>query len=144
MEETTLTNAQAVREFFNALDRKDLDAASSNWAVNHQLYFPSGGTPMNTEVHKGMSQMFMTGFPDFKHEIQDTLESGNKVVARGFFTGTHLGEFNGIPATGKTVRVSWIDISEFDSDGKVVNEWIEMDSTGMLQQLGLMPSPTDN
>ena len=73
--------------------------------------------------------------------ILDTIEAGNKVVLRGVFTGTHTGTFNGIPATGKSIRASWIDISEFDSNGKVLNEWVEIDSVGMMQQLGVIPAP---
>ena len=144
METITTSKAKTIKDFFTALDRKDLETGSSYWAPQHQMYFPSGGTPINRDVHKGMSQMFMTGFPDFKHEIQDMIEAGNKVVSRGFFTGTHKGAFNGIPATGKKVRVSWIDISEFDSNGKILNEWVEMDSVGMMQQLGVVPSPPSN
>jgi steroid delta-isomerase-like uncharacterized protein len=138
MDTLTQSNTKTMIGFFQSLDRKDIAAASSIWAPNHQLFFPSNGAPINCDAHKGMSQMFMTGFPDFKHEIQDVIESVNKVVLRGYFTGTHKGEFNGIPATGKSVKVSWIDITEFDNDGKVLKEWIEMDSAGMMQQLGIV------
>jgi steroid delta-isomerase-like uncharacterized protein len=137
METLTKSNKKTVTDFFQSLDRKDIASAGNIWAANHQLFFPSNGKPMNRDAHKGMSQMFMSGFPDFKHEIQDVIESANKVVTRGYFTGTHKGEFNGIPATGKSVTVSWIDIIEFDNDGKVLKEWIEMDSAGMMQQLGV-------
>lgn len=82
----------------------------------------------------------MSAFPDFAHQIEDVIENGNKVVLRGIFTGTHKGTFNGIAATNKSVSASWIDISEYDTEGKVINEWVELDTMGMMQQLGVIPA----
>ena len=52
-------------------------------------------------------------------DAEDVLASGDKVVARVRATGTHEGEFMGMPATGKSVDVQLIDIMRFDEDGLV-------------------------
>src|SRR5256885_5459391 len=119
METLVISNTATMKEFFKTLDKKDLVAATGFWAADHQMHCPSTGPGMNRDMHKGMSQMFMTGFPDYIHVIEDIFETGYKVMTRGYFTGTHKGSFMNIPATGRSVKVSWIDISEFDNDGKV-------------------------
>ena len=68
------------------------------------------------------------------------LGEGDKVVTRGTFTGTHQGEFNGIPATGKKVKVSYCDIWRVEN-GKCVENWVQMDMVGLMQQLGVIPAP---
>ncbi|MFD8780134.1 ester cyclase [Streptomyces sp. NPDC057889] len=51
--------------------------------------------------------------------------------------GTHLGPLMGRPATGKKVSYRGMQISRFDSDGKLVERWGSSDELGMLRQLGL-------
>src|SRR5207247_1309127 len=58
-------------------------------------------------------------FPDYHTEVQDLIAEGDRVVARITAHGTHCGEFLGIPATGKRVAVSGIDIIRFEG-GKAV------------------------
>ncbi len=60
-------------------------------------------------------------------------------MARVTFQGTHSGEFQGIPATGKQVSMQVIDILRIEN-GKVVERWGLSDQVGMMQQLGVMPS----
>ena len=56
------------------------------------------------------------------------------------FRGTHKGDFQGIPPTSKQVTVTAITIERVVG-GKIVEHWIEMDALGMMQQLGVVPSP---
>ena len=56
-------------------------------------------------------------------------------MARCTATGTHHGEYMGVPATGKKVKFSWITIYRI-ADGKVAEEWLVFDQLGLLQQLG--------
>ena len=71
-------------------------------------------------------------------EIDDLLAEGDKVVARITMTGTHHGDFMGVPASGRRISVPVIDIVRFDGD-KMVEHWGLMDSMAMMQQLGAMP-----
>jgi predicted ester cyclase len=70
--------------------------------------------------------------------LEDEIAEGDKVITRGYFSGTHQGEFQGIPPTGKQIKVSYIDIWRVEN-GKLVENWIQMDMVGLLQQLGVIP-----
>jgi len=139
MSTTTISNVERAIQFFNALDERNIDFAKKCWADDHQMHFPSGAPGLNKEVHEGFTRAFLEAFPDIEHVVEDIIESGQKVILRGYFTGTHQGNFNGIPPTNKKVKASWIDIMEFNSQGQVQNEWVEVDMVGVMQQLGVVP-----
>ncbi len=68
------------------------------------------------------------------------IAEGDKVVTRHTLTGTHQGEFMGVPATGKGVKVTGMWIHRL-AGGKIVEgrEWGVWDALGMMQQLGVVP-----
>ena len=72
-------------------------------------------------------------------DAEDVLSSGDKVVARARATGTHQGELMGIPATGKSIDVQFVDIIRFGDDGLAREHWGVFDSMTMMQQLGVVP-----
>ena len=69
--------------------------------------------------------------------VEDVVDGGDKVVARVRFTGTHEGDFMGMPATGKAVDVQVIDIMRFADDGLAHEHWGVFDQMAMMQQLGV-------
>ena len=79
--------------------------------------------------------MYRVAFPDLRFNVEDALPSGDKVVMRGTATGTHEGEFMGIPPTGKSVDVPLIDIIRFADDGLAHEHWGLFDAMTMMQQL---------
>ena len=83
---------------------------------------------------------FQTAFPDFHSTVEDQIAEGDKVVTRWRMRGTHEGEFRGIAPTGNKLDITGIGIFRF-SDGKVVESWDNFDQLGMMQQLGVVPSP---
>jgi steroid delta-isomerase-like uncharacterized protein len=78
-------------------------------------------------------------FPDLYFSIEDMIAEDDKVVTRYVFSGTHLGEFWGIPATGKSVKVKAIWIHRL-ANGKIVEgrDWGVIDVYDMMKQLGAM------
>ena len=88
---------------------------------------------------KQLFHMYRGAFPDLCMEVQDVLVSGDKAVARVRATGTHQGEFLGMPATGKSVDVQLIDITRFGDDGLAHEHWGVFDALAMMQQLGAIP-----
>ncbi len=84
--------------------------------------------------------MLRAAFPDLHVTAEDIIAEGDKVVVRGTISGTHKGEFMGIPATGKEGRVTGISTFRL-ADGKVCEGWAESDSLGLLIQLGLAKPP---
>lgn len=97
------------------------------------------------EIHgpDGTRQHFTTlrnAFPDLKFTIEDHIAEGDRVVTRWVARGTHKGEFQGIPPTGKQVTLSGIDIDRI-AGGKIVECWMNLDELGLLQQLGVIEAP---
>lgn len=88
-----------------------------------------------------MFRMHKAAFPDLRMEAEDVLMSGDKAVARVRATGTHQGEFMGMPATGRSVDVQLIDIIRFGEDGLAREHRGVFDGLGMLQQFGAIPAP---
>jgi steroid delta-isomerase-like uncharacterized protein len=81
---------------------------------------------------------YLTAFPDGKITIDDQLAEGDLVTSRWTGRGIHQGDLMGIPPTGKQVTVTGITISRV-KDGKVVEEWTNWDTLGLLQQVGVVP-----
>jgi steroid delta-isomerase-like uncharacterized protein len=81
-----------------------------------------------------------SAFPDARVNIEDVFTAADKVVCRFVMTGTHQGNFNGIPATGKPIALSGISILRF-ANGKCVERWSQADFLGLLAQLGALPGP---
>lgn len=77
-----------------------------------------------------------------KFTIEDVVAEGDRVVVRWTNNGTHVGEFLGIPPTGRSFRIAGIDIHRLEN-GRLAEHWHVVDQLTMLQQLGLLPSPQD-
>ncbi len=84
--------------------------------------------------------MMFAGFPDLRWTLHDTLVEGDRVMGFSTWTGTHEGEFMGIPATGRTATIEAWTIDRF-RDGIFVESRIIMDVAGLLGQLGVLPAP---
>ena len=78
-------------------------------------------------------------FPDSKWSIEEQIVEDNKVLTRFIWSGTHQGEFLGIPPTNRVVRVWGMVIDRFEGR-KVKSTRILLDMLGMMQQLGVIPA----
>ena len=120
------------------------------WQVNGDLNTVDQVIAPNWENHDGSTQgyegfkqltmAFRSAFPGFQTEIEDMLAEGDKVAARLHFRGTNSGSFQGMPPTGKTVEFIATGIFRV-VDGRVTDNWVNMDILGLLQQLGVAPAP---
>lgn len=79
-----------------------------------------------------------TGFPDMIWTVHEQIAEGEKIVTRFTWTGTHKGDFMGIPPTNKTVEV-WGVVIDAVKNKLFAESRIIIDSIGLLQQLGVMP-----
>jgi steroid delta-isomerase-like uncharacterized protein len=133
-------NKQLVRQFFEASDRQDaemMDQLVSS--TNYSLHF-SGMPPMNWNTNKEQFLApFNKAFPDLRRNIVDMVAEGDKVAVSINVTGTYKGEFQGIPATGKQVSFTAMDILTI-IDGKITEEWATADMMGLMQQIGAIPA----
>jgi steroid delta-isomerase-like uncharacterized protein len=134
---STEENKELVRRGLAAMTSGNLDQLSEILAPDVVNYsFPDA---RGREAFLQVMGMFLTAFPDMIMHMEDSIAEGDKVATRGYFTGTHMGNIMGIPATGKSVKVSYTDIWAI-KDGKAAENWVQMDTLGMMQQLGVAPS----
>ena len=129
---------QMVEEIFNRGNMSRADEFLAADFVEREELPP--GMPPGREGVKLMTTMFRSAFPDFKATIDDLIAEGDKVAIRMTWSGTHKGEFMGIPPTGKSVSFGVFDVIRI-AGGKFVEHWGLMDSMAMMQQLGAMPAP---
>lgn len=118
-----------------------IDKFYSKDLVDHHL--PSGYPPGNDGKRKLVRDL-LEAFPDFHITLDDLIvekiDEAHKIVERFTIEGTHLGEYRGIPATGKYFKTNGISICKF-VDGLEVEHWAVVDDLDMLEQLGVTSSP---
>ena len=98
------------------------------------------GVPPTREGFKQSTIALKKAFPDLHYTIDDSLETGDRIVHRLTASGTMKGDFMGIPATGK--RATWTEIHIGRvANGRLAEHWGIVDQLGMLVQLGVVPAP---
>ncbi len=98
------------------------------------------GFPPTKDGTLAFFRALITAFPDMRMNLEDLVASEDKTVARAKITGTHEGEFMGVPPTGTRVEVQLIDIMRFDGAGLVCEHWGVADMLSLMQQLGVVPA----
>jgi predicted ester cyclase len=125
------------RKMVELVDRQDWVATTELVAPNARAYI--GSQIFDREGWRGMGQMFYAAFPDARHEVHAVHVAGEYATLLARFTGTHKGDFMGIPATGKQVSFSVIHVDRV-VDGRVLEHRGEFDTAGLLQQLAPAPA----
>jgi steroid delta-isomerase-like uncharacterized protein len=125
-----------VEEVQNNKDWDVFDELNADDFVNHSA---PPGVPSDREGGKLFLAGFMNAFPDCQFTIDDMIAEGDQVVTKKTFTGTHTEELNGIPPTGKSVTLQFVDIMRV-REGQIVEHWLVMDQLSFMQQLGVLPS----
>jgi steroid delta-isomerase-like uncharacterized protein len=147
MPTTTLpTSTDAIKALANrftdeVLNGRDLGPALTELVAEDFLEenpLPGQG-PGRAGLADVLNAMF-TGFPDLYWDVHDLVAEGDQIVTYSHWSGTHRGEFLGIPATGRSVSVeAWT--KDRYADGRLVRSRIIMDVIGLLTQLGVVPPP---
>jgi steroid delta-isomerase-like uncharacterized protein len=134
-------NKAIVRRFFELFSQGDLESIGRELlSPDIVAYFPGMPGPLNLESYRQVGLMFRSAFPDIQDTVEDQIAEGDKVVTRITSRGTHEGELMGIPATGKRYTITAIVIDRI-IEGRIVERWAQFDQLGMLQQLGVVPTP---
>jgi steroid delta-isomerase-like uncharacterized protein len=131
-------NKQVVRQLFEATDQHDIERMEQLISSTKYLFHFSGMPPMDWNTTKQFSTALARSFPDLRHEIVDMVAEGDKVAIHLNVTGTHKGELQGIPPTGKKVTFDAMDFITL-IDGKISEEWLNADMMGLMQQIGAIP-----
>lgn len=123
-------------EAFNAQDWKTERALRG---ANFKAYMSGNREPLDYEAWSGFMQSFTTAFPDARIDIEECVAEGEHVVTRWTLSGTHRGEFQGVPASGRAVRIPGIEFNRV-ADGRLVDHWSQFDLVALLGQIGAMPA----
>ena len=128
-------NKALVRAYFEAIDTGDAAIISRFLApdyVEHAGAFPNL-RPGIDGVHD-VFRLSNAAFTNFRHVIEDQVAEGDRVVTRVTATGDHVGDYWGVPATGKTVSMEGIAIHRI-ADGLIAEHWGKSDLYGLLQRM---------
>jgi len=124
-----------VNEGINSKDMAIFDDLIAPEFEHRTMHLPKPGPA----GFRALVQSFHDAFPDMHIEVQHTIGEGDMVGTWGIMTGTNKGSFMGMPATGRKINIQYIDMWRL-KDGKAVENWVQMDNTALMQQLGVMPS----
>ncbi|MDY6835131.1 MAG: ester cyclase [Chloroflexota bacterium] len=137
VEENKAMMRRLIEEF---IDKGDMAVADELIATDFINHIVPPGMMCDRESLKQSIADSRSAFPDLHVTLEDLIAEGDKSVARVRIRGTHLGDFMGIPATGKQIDVPGITILRF-VEGKVVERWNINDDLGFMRQLGVIPTP---
>jgi steroid delta-isomerase-like uncharacterized protein len=133
-------NAAVIRRFIDEiLNQGRFEVANEIVAEDFVELDPLPGQQQGRQGLVDVLKMLRTAFPDIHWNVEETIVEGEKVVSRFTWTGTQQGEFLGIPATSRCVSVKGVVIDRV-VNGKMTDSRILMDTMGMMQQLGVIPS----
>jgi steroid delta-isomerase-like uncharacterized protein len=133
------TVALAWIDAFNARE----DAAEAAARTADYLAHPPDSiqtTALDSDAWVEFLGVFVEGFPDLHLDVLDSSADEGRVAHRILFTGTHPGPFRGLPATGRRVRFSGLEINRM-LDGRIAEHWFQLDSVTLFEQLGLRVVP---
>ena len=139
----TETNKALSRRFLEEVfNQGKLDVLDEITAKDHVNSGPGTlpGLPAGPEGNKHLVTVYRNAFPDIHFTVDEQIAEGDKVVTRWTGHGTHQGELLGIPATGKSSTVTGIAVDRI-VNGKIAESWGIFDQFGMMQQLGVIPTP---
>lgn len=138
---STDANKNLVRRYYEeVLNGRNLEVLEELAVSDYDEHSPFPGQPNGFEGLKARAASLLGAFNPYTFTILDLVAEGDKVVVYWSNTATHSGAFMGIPATGRVMTISGIDIHRV-RDGRMAEHWHVVEELQMLQQLGLIPAP---
>ena len=136
-------NKQIIKGLFEEVNKGNVEIFKELCAPEFAYYSASIiPEPMSLDETIEAFQTEFKGFPDYNFNTHELIAKGDKVIARVTCTGTHEGEYYGIPASGNKIEFGVIDIFHI-KEGKIVETREEIDSLGLMQQLGMELKPKE-
>jgi steroid delta-isomerase-like uncharacterized protein len=135
-------NKEVARRYYEGvLNQGDLDALAEMAVPDYEEHDPLPGQGSGIKGLQDRVRMIRDAFGQ-RFTIEDVVAEEDRVVVRWTGSGTHVGEFIGIPPTGKSFTITGLDIHRF-VDGRMAEHWHVVDQFALLQQLGLIPQPDE-
>jgi len=139
------SNREFIERYFDEVTNKgDLDLADELFAPDYIHHDPANPDPhgvVGVEDVKRHLKELIDAFPDMQFTVDDVISQGDDVVARWTATLTHTGDYFGIPATNKSAVITGMNTWRLEN-GMAVEGWVNRDDLQLLQQLGVIPTPS--
>lgn len=133
-------NRDIIVKLYETFDRGDFEVVRNMLSEDFVAHLVGLPATLDRDEFTEFGIGFRQAFPDGCHHFDRPICEDDKVVTSGLFTGTHLGNFQGLPATGRSISIAVMHIDRI-SNGQVVEHWGQGDQAGMMQQLGIVPLP---
>lgn len=127
-------NVALVAESVEALNAGDTDTLLSVMAPDFVMHLAEFPEPLGRDAWREGFETMRRAFPDLEAQIDDVVAADDKVALRLTLHGTHQAEFQGIPATGRTIRYVSHEFYRV-RDGQFAEEWICSDTASLFRQL---------
>jgi predicted ester cyclase len=133
-----------VDELWNARRLDVADQIFSEGCVTHQLRsgVAAEPAPRGPQAMKEHVSGWLVSLPDLRFKVEQIISEGDRVVSQLVMEGTHEGEWMGIAPTNKKVQIRMITIHRV-ANGKIVEDWVLVESLGFFQQLGMIPDAAE-
>jgi len=133
-------NIEAQKKFGAAVNSGDLERLRDVVAPNAIDHDPAPGQGHGPEGFIQFFTEFRSAFPDLELTVDHLTADDDSVAIAYTVTGTHTGDFMGVPATGHRITARGVQIARFDETGKTVERWGSSDELGILRQIGAVPA----
>ena len=135
-------NRTVARRWIDAFNARDDAAEAAARTTDYVAHAPDSieTAALDSAAWVEFLGVFLEGFPDLHLEVQDSAADEGMVAQRILFTGTHTGNFRGLPPTNRPVRFSALEINRMVG-GKVAEHWVQLDAVTLFEQLGLRVVP---
>jgi predicted ester cyclase len=142
---TTRSNLSVIELFVEELwNNRNLSVADEIFAphcITHQLRSgePVASAARDPETVKQHVREWVSAFPDLQFTLEQSVAAGDCVASQMTMRGSHTGEWMGVSPTGKQIAIAMMTIHRLEA-GKIIEDWVLVDSLGFFQQLGLVAS----
>ena len=136
---TTEQPAAVARKFHTLYDQGDLAGMEQLVSKNCIVHQPGVPDALDFAAFRQIGVTFLSAFKNSRHVFEEQIAEGDKVMLRGTWSATQTGDFQGIPASGKSFKIDILIIDRV-VEGKIVEHRAMMDTLGFMQQLGVIPA----
>ncbi|MCB0829076.1 MAG: ester cyclase [Solirubrobacterales bacterium] len=134
-------NEIAFRRWIEAYNERDRQAETDGRAPGYVAHAPGVPEPLDSDAwEEFIFDVFAGAFPDLHLTVEVIGPGEDTVAARMAYRGTHRGEFQGLPPTGRAIAFTAIEINRMEG-GRVTEHWFEFDQGRLFEQLGLTVVP---
>lgn len=134
-------NLEVMNKFIRFINTGDIKLGQSIISPDVVFHAPTSPKPMHGfQGYIDVLDMMRSALPDVNWKAEEFIQDNNKVMVRFTMNGTHTNSFMGIPASGKKISITAMNIYEF-CNGKIVREHGLPDLFTLLLQLGAIPTP---